>query len=371
MKTEHDFECDVIVIGAGVIGLAVARKLQMEGREVILLERNDAFGMETSSRNSEVIHAGIYYPAGSLKALHCVQGKQMLYAYAKERSIPHQQIGKLIVASQEDELNKLDAYIESAKANGVDDLRRISQAELKELEPEVQAFGAVFSPSSGIIDSHALMLSLLGDFENAGGNFIVNSPVVSGRSVSNGIQIQLGDADQSLILAKTVINAAGLYACDVARSIEGVRESAIPKPYYAIGHYFTMSGKSPFKHLIYPVAGHGYLGVHVTLDMGGQVRFGPDIEWIDSVDYAFDDSRRQRFIDAVARYYPAVLNKEVNPSYTGIRPKISGPQDPSADFLIQTEQEHGVPGLINLLGMESPGLTSCLSIADFVAKLQH
>jgi L-2-hydroxyglutarate oxidase LhgO len=307
MKTEHDFECDVIVIGAGVIGLAVARKLQMEGREVILLERNDAFGMETSSRNSEVIHAGIYYPAGSLKALHCVQGKQMLYAYAKERSIPHQQIGKLIVASQEDELNKLDAYIESARANGVDDLRRISQAELKELEPEVQAFGAVFSPSSGIIDSHALMLSLLGDFENAGGNFIVNSPVVSGRSVSNGIQIQLGDADQSLILAKTVINAAGLYACDVARSIEGIRESAIPKPYYAIGHYFTMSGKSPFKHLIYPVAGHGYLGVHVTLDMGGQVRFGPDIEWIDSVDYAFDDSRRQRFIDAVARYYPAVL----------------------------------------------------------------
>jgi len=240
MKTAHDFECDVIVIGAGVIGLAVARKLQLEGRDVILLERNDAFGMETSSRNSEVIHAGIYYPAGSLKAFHCVQGKQMLYAYAKERSIPHQQIGKLIVASQEDELNKLDAYIESARANGVDDLRRISQAELKELEPEVQAFGAVFSPSSGIIDSHALMLSLLGDFENAGGNFIVNSPVVSGRSVSNGIQIQLGDADQSLILAKTVINAAGLYACDVARSIEGIRESAIPKPYYAIGHYFTI-----------------------------------------------------------------------------------------------------------------------------------
>jgi hypothetical protein len=182
---------------------------------------------------------------------------------------------------------------------------------------------------------------------------------------------RIDSKSQSLILAKTAINAAGLHACDVARSIEGIRESVIPKPYYAIGHYFTMSGKSPFSHLIYPVAGHGYLGVHVTLDMGGQVRFGPDIEWIDSVDYAFDDSRRQRFIDAVARYYPAVLNKEVNPSYTGIRPKISGPQDPSADFLIQTEADHGVPGLINLLGMESPGLTSCLSIADFVAKLQH
>lgn len=371
MKTEHGFECDVIVIGAGVIGLAAARKLQLEGRKVILLEKNPAFGMETSSRNSEVIHAGIYYPSGSLKAFHCVQGKKMLYAYAKERKIPHQQIGKLIVASREEELAKLDGYILAAKENGVHDLKHVSKAELNEMEPEIHAYGAVLSPSTGIIDSHALMLSLLGDFENAGGDFIINAPVLSGRSVSKGIQIQLGDADQSLILAKTVINAAGLYACDVARSIEGIREAAIPKSYYAIGHYFTMSGKSPFKHLIYPVAGHGYLGIHVTLDMGGQVRFGPDIEWIDSVDYAFDNSRRQRFIDAVARYYPAVLNREVNPSYTGIRPKISGPQDPSADFLIQTEIDHGVPGLINLLGMESPGLTSCLSVADFVAKLQH
>jgi L-2-hydroxyglutarate oxidase LhgO len=370
MKTEHDFECDVIVIGAGVIGLAVARELQLQGREVILLEKNEAFGMETSSRNSEVIHAGIYYPAGSLKALHCVQGKQLLYAYAKERNIPHQQIGKLIVATQEDELNKLDGYIEAARINGVNDLRRISQAELKELEPHVQAFGAVISPSTGIIDSHALMLSLLGDFENAGGNFIPNSPVESGRAVSSGIQIQLNDADQSLILAKTVINAAGLHACAVARSIEGILPETIPQEYYAIGHYFTMGGKSPFKHLIYPVAGHGYLGVHVTLDMGGQVRFGPDIEWIHGVDYAFDESRKQRFIEAVARYYPEVTAKDVSPAYTGIRPKISGPKDPSADFLIQTEAQHGVPGLINLLGMESPGLTSCLSIAAFVAQLK-
>ena len=364
-----DVTCDAVVIGAGVVGLAVARELQLQGREVILLDAETSYGTHTSSRNSEVIHAGIYYPQGSLKAFHCVRGKELLYRYAASRSIGHKRLGKMIVATSEDELSRLDDYVIAAQGNGVDDLRLLSRTEITRMEPDISVTGAVYSPSTGIIDSHAFMLSLLGDFENTGGSFIPCAPVISGASETDGVNLRLGDADQTLVRAKVVINSAGLKACEVALSIDGIRRDLIPKAHYAIGHYFTMGGRNPFSHLIYPVAGSGYLGVHVTLDMANQVRFGPDIQWLDAIDYSFDESRKDEFVSAVARYYPAVRNRDVMPAYTGIRPKISGPKEPSADFVIQQADVHGVSGLVNLLGIESPGLTSALSLAKTVGEI--
>ena len=364
-----DVICDAVVIGAGVVGLAVARELQLQGREVILLDAQTTFGTQTSSRNSEVIHAGIYYPQGSLKAFHCVRGKELLYGYAASRSIGHRRLGKMIVATNDDELSYLADYITAAKANGVDDLRPLSQSEIERMEPDISVAGAVYSPSTGIVDSHALMLSLLADFENAGGSFVPCAPVLGGTSEAGRLQLRLGDAEQTLVGANIVINSAGLNASEVALSIEGIHRDSIPKAYYAIGHYFTMAGRNPFSHLIYPVAGHGHLGIHVTLDMANQVRFGPDIQWLDEIDYTFDESRKDDFVNAVARYYPAIRSREVTPAYTGIRPKISGPHEPPADFLIQQAQIHGVVGLVNLLGIESPGLTSALSLAKTVGEI--
>lgn len=369
IQRSPDSVCDAVVVGAGVVGLAIARELQLSGREVILLDEQNTFGTQTSSRNSEVVHAGIYYAKGSLKAFHCVRGKELLYRYAQERHLPHRRLGKLIVATHDEEVSQLDTYLKVANENGVDDLRRLTRTEIAQMEPHIQVREAVFSPSTGIIDSHALMLSLLGDFENAGGVFIPQAPVVRGEALSNGIHLYLNDADQTFLFANTVINSAGLKACDVANSIEGIDRDQIPKPRYAIGHYFTLPGKSPFAHLIYPVAGHGHLGIHVTLDLAGQVRLGPDIEWIEREDYSFDDSRKSTFINAVARYYPDIRQREILPAYTGIRPKISGPSEPSADFLIQTSKQHRVRGLVNLLGIESPGLTSALSLAKSVAEI--
>jgi L-2-hydroxyglutarate oxidase LhgO len=304
-----------------------------------------------------------------LKAFHCVRGKELLYGYAASRSIGHRRLGKMIVATSEDELCYLADYITAASANGVDDLRFLSQAEITRMEPDISVAGAVFSPSTGIIDSHALMLSLLGDFENAGGSFIPCAKVLGGMSEVDGVKLRLDDAEQTLVSSKVVINSAGLNACEVALSIEGIHRNSIPKAHYAIGHYFTMVGRNPFSHLIYPVAGHGHLGIHVTLDMANQVRFGPDIQWLDAVNYTFDESRKDDFVNAVARYYPAVRSREVTPAYTGIRPKISGPHEPPADFLIQQAQAHGVVGLVNLLGIESPGLTSALSLAKSVREI--
>jgi L-2-hydroxyglutarate oxidase LhgO len=360
---------DCVVIGAGVVGLAAARELALAGREVIVLEAEESIGNHTSSRNSEVIHAGIYYPKDSLKARLCVQGKQLLYPYCRERGIPFDNCGKVLVAGSEAEIPAVLGYITRAEANGVHDLRRISLDELRHLEPAVSAVAAVFSPSTGIIDSHAFMLALQGDLESSGGAVAFLSPVLGGEVQDEGIALRVGGSEPMELTCDVLVNSAGLSAPQIARSIAGVPQASIPPQYFAKGHYYTMSGKSPFRRLVYPVAGHGFLGVHVTVDLGGQARFGPDIEWIDRIDYSFNNAREPLFYQAIRQYYPALKDGALQPGYTGIRPKISGPQEPAADFVIQGLKEHGVAGLVNLYGIESPGLTASLAIGREVLGL--
>ncbi|MEO8037455.1 MAG: NAD(P)/FAD-dependent oxidoreductase [Betaproteobacteria bacterium] len=360
---------DCAVIGAGVVGLAIARELALAGREVIVLETEAGIGEHTSSRNSEVIHAGLYYPKGSLKARFCFAGKQLLYDYCAERGIAHQRIGKIIVATEEAEIPAVRSYVEKANANGVADLRWMSTAELHELEPEVRCVAGFLSPSTGIIDSHALMLAYQGDAENHGASVVFHSPVDSGRVTDDGIEIAIGGTEPMRLLCRTVINSAGLFAPDVARSIGGLPPDHVPAQFFAKAHYYALTGRSPFRRLIYPVATHAHLGVHVTLDLGGQARFGPDVEWVKGVDYAFDHAREPLFYEAIRRYYPALKDGALAPGYTGIRPKISGPGEPAADFRIDGPGDHGIPGLVNLFGIESPGLTASIAIARFVAEM--
>jgi L-2-hydroxyglutarate oxidase LhgO len=357
------------VIGAGVVGLAIARRLAMSGREVVVLEAEEAFGTHTSSRNSEVIHAGIYYPTGSLKARLCVAGRQALYRYCAEHDVHHRRIGKIIVACDESELPGLGKYQKQAEINGVGDLRLLTADELAEMEPEVRCVAGFLSPSTGIVDSHGLMLAYLGDAESHGASLALGSPVVSGRSDGNGILLEVGGAEPMSVLCDTVINSAGFSAQAVARSIAGIPPQIIPETRYAIGHYYTLSGAAPFRHLVYPVARQDWLGVHVTIDLGGRVKFGPDFSWIDRVDYRFDESREAAFYKAIRRYYPGLKDGTLQPGYTGIRPKIHGPGQPAPDWAIQGPRDHGIPGLVNLYGIESPGLTSSLAIADHVAGL--
>lgn len=357
------------MIGAGVVGLAVARELALAGREVIVIEAEDAIGTHTSSRNSEVIHAGIYYPKASLKARFCVEGKRLLYDYCRDRGVAHANIGKVIVACDESEILAVGSYIDKAKANGVHDLRKLSAQELADMEPAVSCVAGVFSPSTGIVDSHALMLALQGDAENAGAMTVFKSPLLRGEVSGTGISLEVGGAEPMQIECGTVVNSAGLYATHIARSIAGVPAQTIPQAYFAKAHYYTLSGKSPFRHLVYPVAHAAFLGVHVTLDLGGQTRFGPDLDWIDGVDYRFDESREPLFYEAIRRYYPDLKDGQLQPGYTGIRPKISGPKEPAADFRIDGPKDHGVTGLVNLYGIESPGLTASLAIARHVRSL--
>jgi L-2-hydroxyglutarate oxidase LhgO len=360
---------DCAVIGAGVVGLAVARELAAAGREVIVLEAEDAIGTHTSSRNSEVIHAGIYYPPGSLKARFCVEGKRLLYDYCAERGVPFNNIGKILVAVTEDEVGTLKSYTEKAAANGVHDLRWLSRGELRELEPAVECVAGFLSPSTGIVDSHALMLAYQGDAENHGAAVVFRSPVSTGRVTPQGIVLEVGGAETMSLLCRTVVNCGGLFAQDVARAIEGVPATAIPPQYFAKAHYYTLSGKPPFHRLVYPVASHAHLGVHVTIDMGGQVKFGPDVTWVDGVDYSFDPSREPLFYAAIRKYYPGLRDGQLQPGYTGIRPKVSGPKEPAGDFIVSGPQAHGAPGLVNLFGIESPGLTASLAIARHVRTL--
>jgi len=360
---------DCVVVGAGVVGLAVARALALQGREVLIIESEEAFGTHTSSRNSEVIHAGIYYPRDSLKAKLCVQGKHLLYQYCEDRGIAHKRIGKLVVATDESEIDAVKQYISKASDNGVKDLKWLTADEVRDIEPDINSVGAVFSPSTGIIDSHNYMLSLLGDAENSGAMLACNTAFAAATITDDRFVVRTQGEDSFEISSDVLINSAGLKACHVAAHLSGFSTEHIPKPYYAKAHYYTLSGKNPFKHLIYPVAHTAFLGVHVTLDIGGQARFGPDLEWVENIDYAFDDSRIKLFYDAIKRYWPNVKLENLNPGYTGIRPKISGPQDPAADFLIQSEAIHGVKGLVNLFGIESPGLTSSLAIAEMVKQL--
>jgi L-2-hydroxyglutarate oxidase LhgO len=359
---------DSVVIGAGVIGLAVARALALAGREVVVLEAAEAIGTETSSRNSEVIHAGLYYPAGSLKARLCVAGKLALYRYCDERGIPYRRCGKLLVATEAKQLDKLHAIRAQAEANGVTDLRFLSGAEAQALEPELRCVAAYLSPSTGIVDSHAFMLALQGDAEAAGAMTAFRTPVIRGRVRKEGIALYAGGTDPMDVLARTVINAAGLHAPRVAAAIEGLPAATVPSAYFAKGNYYSLTGRSPFSRLVYPMPNEAGLGVHISIDLGGQARFGPDVEWIDRIDYDVDPRRADSFYAAIREYWPGLRDGQLAPGYAGIRPKIVGPGAAAADFVVQGPLDHGVPGLVNLFGIESPGLTAALAIADHVAR---
>lgn len=361
-------EIDCAVIGGGVVGLAVARELALAGREVLVLETEGAIGTGTSSRNSEVIHAGIYYPQGSLKAKLCVEGKELLYAYATERGVPHRRCGKFIVATSPEQAGQLEAIRAKAAANGVDDLVQISGQQAMAMEPQLHCVAALHSPSTGIVDSHALMLSLLGDLENAGGMLALKSPIT--RAECGDGAIVLVAEDGTALRCRSVVNAAGLGAPALASRFEGLPPETIPKAYFAKGNYFTLSGKAPFGRLIYPVPEPGGLGVHLTVDLGGQAKFGPDVQWVASADdLVVDPARGDGFYAEVRKYWPALPDGALIPGYAGMRPKISGPGEPAADFVIDGPESHGVPGLVNLFGIESPGLTSSLAIGRHVARL--
>ena len=361
---------DAVVIGAGLVGLAVARALALAGREVVILEAEDAIGTHTSSRNSEVIHAGIYYPPGSLKARACVAGRRRLYAYCAERGVPHRRCGKLIVAADAAQREALEGIRRQAHGNGVADVVPLDMAEVRALEPELSCVAALHSPSTGIVDSHALMLAYLGDAENAGAVLALKSPLQKGVVRKDGIELHVAGAEP--LLAAQVVNSAGLRAPSVARRIEGYPARLAPPELYAKGNYYTLARRAPFSRLIYPVPEPGGLGVHVTLDLGGRARFGPDVEWVDGVDYRVDPARAGRFYAAIRRYWPGLPDGALEPGYAGIRPKISGPGEPAADFVLQGPRAHGVAGLVHLYGIESPGLTASLALADDVAaQLPH
>jgi len=358
-------DIDCIVLGAGVVGLAVARELAQSGREVLVVEKTEAIGTGTSSRNSEVIHAGIYYPQGSQKARLCVEGKHMLYEYCRQRGVEHKKLGKLIVAATPAQSAKLDQIAERARLNGVDDLYRISGAEARALEPALVCDAALVSPSTGIVDSHGLMLALQGDAEGHGAQCVFHTEFVRGRVLpEGGFELEFSGDEPMTLTANLVINATGLSAPETARSLEGQPTDLIPQAYYCKGSYFTLSGRAPFSHLIYPMPDNAGLGVHLTLDLGGQAKFGPDTQWIDSEDYTMDPRRGDAFYEAVRRYWPALPDGALNPGYTGIRPKIVGQDEAAADFVIAGPRDHGVRGLVNLFGIESPGLTACMAVAQ-------
>ena len=356
--------------GAGVVGLAIAKALAEAGREVIMLEAADAIGTGISSRNSEVIHAGIYYPVGSLMRRMCIEGRERLYAYCEERGIAHRRCGKLIVATSDEEGAKLEGIAARARANGVGGLVMLTQAEAVALEPELHCRGALLSPETGIVDSHALMLAMQGDAEARGAAIAFNTPLLCADVTGPHIVIDTGGVEPARLSCRILINAAGLEAPGLARRFEGFPQSLVPRDYLAKGSYFALAGPSPFSRLIYPVPEPGGLGIHLTLDLQGAMRFGPDVEWLapDSApDLTVDPTRRDRFAAAIARYWPGLPADALTPGFAGLRPKISGPTDPAADFRIDLPGDHGIPGLAQLYGIESPGLTASLAIAAHVA----
>ncbi|WP_309083955.1 NAD(P)/FAD-dependent oxidoreductase [Chelativorans sp.] len=362
-------EVDAVVIGAGAVGLAVGRALALSGREVIILEAERMIGSVTSSRNSEVIHAGLYYVPGSLKAKLCVEGKAALYAYCAERGIKHSRLGKLIVACSEAEVPRLQHLTMNAARNGVVDLAMLSQHEVRSIEPELDCFAAMRSPSTGIVDVHELMLSYLGDLQNSGGMLVLGARVLAGKVTGRGISL-LVDQDGGLVLScRTVVNCAGLAAQKIASSIEGFPREAVPAQYLAKGNYFKLTSRSPFQHLVYPLPTDGGMGIHLTLDHAGRARFGPDVEWVEKIDYTVSDERLPLFERAIRRYWPGLPDGTLAPDYCGIRPKLNGSGSPAADFMIQDGNAYGAKGLINLYGIESPGITASLAIGDLVRAL--
>lgn len=361
---------DCVVVGAGVVGLAVARALALAGREVIVLEAHDCIGSEMSSRNSEVIHAGIYYPAGSLKARFCVQGRKQLYKYCEEHNVPFKCYGKYIIATSEQQQPQLQTILRNAHTNGVNDMVPLDRTEMQRKEPHLKCVSALWSPSTGIIDSHVFMLALQADLENAGGIIVFKSTVTGGSVVNGLLELVVQNGDGSFHLAANiVVNCAGLGGDKLAHSIDGIKTEILPSYSYAKGNYFTYSGKSPFTSLIYPVPNEYGLGIHGTLDMAGNLRFGPDVEWTNKISYEVDPIRGEIFYEAIRRYWPELSDSSLLPAYSGIRPKINGKGLPAVDFSIQGESEHGVAGLINLFGIESPGLTSSLALADYVKNM--
>jgi L-2-hydroxyglutarate oxidase LhgO len=360
-------QVDCVVVGAGVVGLAVARYLAMAGREVIVLEKEPMIGTGTSSRNSEVIHAGIYYPAGSLKARACIEGKRFLYAYCEARGVPYRQCGKLIVAVSEAQNAMLETIRANALASGMPDLEVWTAGQALALEPRLRCTGALWSPTTGIIDSHRLMLAYQGDAEDQGAMLAFNAPLDRARVTDEGIVLEVGGEEPMQLRARVVVNSAGLHAPDLARQIEGLDAAVVPQPFYCKGNYYTLFGPSPFSRLIYPVPEHAGLGVHLTVDLAGQCRFGPDTEWVDGLDYAVDPARAALFYDAVRTYWPELPDGALEPGYSGIRPKIRPKGAAAADFVVQGPAQHGVSGLVNLFGIESPGLTASWPLAREVA----
>ena len=337
----------------------------------MVLDAAEGIGTGTSSRNSEVIHAGIYYPANSLMARFCVAGRRALYAYCAERGVPHVNCGKLIVATDEREDAMLAGIKQRAEANGVEGMRILSAAEAITLEPNLSCTSALFSPTTGIIDSHNFMLALQGDAEHAGAMMVFHAPVLGGRVLDRRIEIDVGGPEPITLGCRTLVNAGGLTAPELARGLTGMPADRVPQSYYAKGNYFTLMGRSPFSRLIYPVPVPGGLGVHLTVDMGGQARFGPDVEWVDTLDYTVDPRRADSFYAAVRKYWPGLKDGALQPGYAGIRPKIVPKGAPGQDFVVQGPQTHGVPGLINLFGIESPGLTASMAIADHVLEVSR
>jgi L-2-hydroxyglutarate oxidase LhgO len=366
-------DVETVVVGAGVVGLAIARALALKGQEVLVLERHDRIGSETSSRNSEVIHAGIYYPPGSLRAELCVAGKEQLYRFCAENGVAHTRCGKLLVATQDAEIDKLEGIAKTAAANGVGDLQRMSAEDARALEPEVACIAAYFSPSTGVVDSHALMLALEGHLTARGGQVVLNASAGSVAQLDNGFQITIDSGGEtSHLTAEKLVNAAGFGATELGRSLAYKPGYTVPETYPAKGHYFSLSGRAPFRHLVYPMPQGAWLGVHLTLDVTGRAKFGPDIEWKEAVSYDFEDAdgaRLARFEAEIRRYWPGLPDGTLQPDYVGVRPKIYRQGEPAADFAIHGPAAHGVPGLVSLYGIESPGLTSSLAIGERVAAL--
>jgi L-2-hydroxyglutarate oxidase LhgO len=363
-------QVECVVIGAGVVGLALARHLARAGHEVVLLEAEDRIGTGISSRNSEVIHAGIYYPAGSLKARLCLAGNRALYAFCESHGVNHRRCGKLIVATDETQVEALRRLRSQAEANGVMDLQWLDAQQARQLEPHLRCVAALLSPSTGIVDSHGLMRALCGEAEAAGASVVLKSPVLGGRRAQTGLELDIGGEDPMTLLAQRVFNGAGLGAIRLARAFKGARPDSLPPlpRLLAKGNYFGLSGATPFSRLVYPVPSQGGLGVHLTLDLGGQARFGPDVEWVDREDYDVDLRRADGFYAEVRKYWPELPDGALQPAYAGIRPKLHEPGEHVPDFLIQREDGHGLPGLVNLLGIESPGLTACLALAEEAAS---
>jgi L-2-hydroxyglutarate oxidase LhgO len=358
---------DCAIIGGGVVGLAIARRLALLGRQVVLFEAEKATGQHTSSRNSEVLHAGIYYPTGSLKARLCVAGRHMVEAYCAERGVAYQRIGKLVVAVRDEEIPELERHKAQAEANGVEGITWLERDQVARLEPAVTCARALSSPATGLVDSHGLMRALGEDARRAGADLVLASPVVGGEIARDGIDLDVGGRDPGRFRFATVINAAGFSAPAVARSLRGLDGKTIPVAYFARGHYFTVSGASPFRRLIYPLPSRDGLGIHVALDLGGNLRFGPDVSFSQTPSYVFDESRAAHFYRAIRSYYPGLPDGALQPGFVGVRPKLAPEGGGFLDFVVQGPEQHGAPGLLNLYGIDSPGLTSCLALADEVA----